>query len=552
MTSMAPKPGIKVGRARQLVRSKTGCLTCRRRKKKCDEVHPICQGCQRNQLECTWAVPSTSIPAVSYKPKVTPFDGQPGVAFGQHLDPTGYIQSSEAAAHLNTALKQTSETNDMAKLLNAASSDAFYGFMKSHEKRFQEAVMQFNLTESPYSNYAFQFAGLDLKPETIKLYDRFLTRFVPVITPPHSHPDLSSWAVLIPLVFKSPEILQLSFACGALDFAWTDPDMMKVVQRHYLAAIRGLRNKIVSQEVSGTEDWLFSIVQLLTTFEKHYGSPTAAVVRHLSGAQRVIRERQLKRVYDGGEIFALNKNDRVLMEAFLYNYSVAILFCSQTDLQYLSPPSIFDEFRPYLQVALYETEVYWSNNPILGAGFTVFEMCAKISWIARKHLLTLEDAESIRSYIRALEIWSVPDIQQNMTDELEYHSFMQHMHASRVMKHAVILLAKKLLNPDLDESSTEVVDHVTQAVEELKSIELGSYVSCILGWAMAIAGCAATVKEHRELFKFRVEKFGENSRAVIFKQILRLYNLAWAVGTDGPEIGLNVIYERDVLEGMAL
>ncbi|KAL4901570.1 fungal-specific transcription factor domain-containing protein [Aspergillus multicolor] len=35
-------------------RSKTGCVTCRRRKKKCDEIHPICGGCARNQLSCQW------------------------------------------------------------------------------------------------------------------------------------------------------------------------------------------------------------------------------------------------------------------------------------------------------------------------------------------------------------------------------------------------------------------------------------------------------------------------------------------------------------------
>lgn len=35
-------------------RSVTGCLTCRRRKKKCDERKPICNACTRNFLECTW------------------------------------------------------------------------------------------------------------------------------------------------------------------------------------------------------------------------------------------------------------------------------------------------------------------------------------------------------------------------------------------------------------------------------------------------------------------------------------------------------------------
>lgn len=36
-------------------RTRAGCLTCRSRKKKCDEVKPRCAGCRRNQLVCEWA-----------------------------------------------------------------------------------------------------------------------------------------------------------------------------------------------------------------------------------------------------------------------------------------------------------------------------------------------------------------------------------------------------------------------------------------------------------------------------------------------------------------
>ena len=36
-------------------RSRTGCFTCRRRKKKCDELlYPVCQNCHRKGLECAW------------------------------------------------------------------------------------------------------------------------------------------------------------------------------------------------------------------------------------------------------------------------------------------------------------------------------------------------------------------------------------------------------------------------------------------------------------------------------------------------------------------
>ncbi|KAK2016940.1 hypothetical protein LZ32DRAFT_600950 [Colletotrichum eremochloae] len=40
-----------------IFRVRTGCFTCRGRKKKCDETKPRCRGCERNKLECQW--PST-------------------------------------------------------------------------------------------------------------------------------------------------------------------------------------------------------------------------------------------------------------------------------------------------------------------------------------------------------------------------------------------------------------------------------------------------------------------------------------------------------------
>lgn len=36
------------------LRSKTGCLKCRRRRIKCDEAHPMCHRCRRGGLECVW------------------------------------------------------------------------------------------------------------------------------------------------------------------------------------------------------------------------------------------------------------------------------------------------------------------------------------------------------------------------------------------------------------------------------------------------------------------------------------------------------------------
>ncbi|KAJ6437434.1 C6 transcription factor [Purpureocillium lavendulum] len=39
---------------------RTGCFTCRRRKKKCNEEKPLCSGCKRNKLDCRWPTEAAS------------------------------------------------------------------------------------------------------------------------------------------------------------------------------------------------------------------------------------------------------------------------------------------------------------------------------------------------------------------------------------------------------------------------------------------------------------------------------------------------------------
>ncbi|KAF8750632.1 GAL4-like Zn(II)2Cys6 (or C6 zinc) binuclear cluster DNA-binding domain [Rhizoctonia solani] len=57
-------------------RSKTGCLTCRTKKIKCDETKPICTKCVHGQRECTWPKdvqvnPSATSSAPSSRPSPT-------------------------------------------------------------------------------------------------------------------------------------------------------------------------------------------------------------------------------------------------------------------------------------------------------------------------------------------------------------------------------------------------------------------------------------------------------------------------------------------------
>jgi uncharacterized membrane protein len=67
-------------RIQRIVRVRTGCLTCRRRKKKCDEEHPICGGCRRNDLGCQWPdVPGRRDSGQRNTPAQTPEERRPSL-----------------------------------------------------------------------------------------------------------------------------------------------------------------------------------------------------------------------------------------------------------------------------------------------------------------------------------------------------------------------------------------------------------------------------------------------------------------------------------------
>ena len=47
----APSTGVK-----KQTRTRTGCLNCRRKKRKCDEGRPVCGTCRRRSEQCEWGL----------------------------------------------------------------------------------------------------------------------------------------------------------------------------------------------------------------------------------------------------------------------------------------------------------------------------------------------------------------------------------------------------------------------------------------------------------------------------------------------------------------
>lgn len=93
-------------------RSKTGCLTCRTKKIKCDETKPICTKCVHGQRECTWPKdvqvnPSATSSAPSSRPSTTA--GTPQRSPSRTAPSSGLSRSNSANGRAGSHILSSSE-----------------------------------------------------------------------------------------------------------------------------------------------------------------------------------------------------------------------------------------------------------------------------------------------------------------------------------------------------------------------------------------------------------------------------------------------------------
>ncbi|KAF9454015.1 hypothetical protein P691DRAFT_693683 [Macrolepiota fuliginosa MF-IS2] len=82
-----PRPDVAPRKRPKYTRSKTGCMTCRVKKIKCDETKPSCMRCTHGQRDCTWpeGVPARKKPSG----RKDSIDGRPSTASSSISESSG-------------------------------------------------------------------------------------------------------------------------------------------------------------------------------------------------------------------------------------------------------------------------------------------------------------------------------------------------------------------------------------------------------------------------------------------------------------------------------
>lgn len=199
------KPAAGIGRPltpwRPQLRTKTGCLECRKRRKKCDETRPCCLACVRLGFGCSWG-PNPSMPGLAR-------------------------QLSRRI--VGRELKHTERSSPC-----------------QNPQLFKPCWNQALVTNKPRQiprTVALRFPGLRSDTDQSLLL-KFNKEFMPRLLRPHAHPQFLDNSYLINLALQFPWFMDSLLAFASSYFARKHGTLGIMVMQYYNGAVRGLRQVI--------------------------------------------------------------------------------------------------------------------------------------------------------------------------------------------------------------------------------------------------------------------------------------------------------------------
>ncbi|CDK25217.1 unnamed protein product [Kuraishia capsulata CBS 1993] len=533
-------------------RVKSGCFTCRSRKKKCDESGPVCRNCLKGSFECVWPQRrNQTLPHTSFKVKK--------------------IKNNKTVFICVSMEDEKTVTR----------------------KRYDLAISCRN-DPGPTSRL-YSIPGVILDSESAMLLKAFMQGFVPSITPQFTLPIITPGGIAIPLLPISSAFREVCFACGASYLAWKNASMVELAQKRYQRSMKTLFDEIKHQNVDGSEDWLVYSMLILSLREKYFGASNAKCTHHLIAAYQMMLKRRHERlngnsqhdhslsqfdkmkfeqylthpstemdaneflVYDlvdegSGETrkqVAFTAQDKYMVDSFAYNYSVELLLCTEQALgKFPSPFDFFDDFRDIMTTPVFDLPVEWMNNPILGAAREGFEVCAKASWIARKHGNHRHEAELLY-HITAHETVGDLPMECNQLQERDITHLKCSLLTRMILMKAAHLLLRKVLFADIATDDPIIQNDVETILTHLALIPNYHPICSIIPWPIMIAGSAALHENQRQFIRKRTSEIGDYVHTHYSYQMLEFFEKAW--GNQGvPGMGCDILLDRPSLEKLCI
>ncbi|KAL2785536.1 hypothetical protein BJX66DRAFT_347412 [Aspergillus keveii] len=380
-----PKPYRRPRRAPAHLRTKTGCLTCRKRRKKCDEQQGTCRNCDRRWLTCIWPSP----PVADASCTLTRSQEAPGALPVTSAD----IDGSQEPPPSSTACYTTSPRTARGQI--AAQEDGDGDLSRA------------------LGNHPHKVPTPPTLPRTVPLvtgalavctksavFDLVRSKWLRELFRPMASASLiqSCYQQSMAMAMHTPFYMHALLASCAAEYpvqnARARDYFPRLSAKHYVRAITGLREALGHADSVRYNIDIASTVLILCIYERAKPGPSSGVGAHLSGLAQLVKSGLSDR---GSSDIGLTGGDdalrRVVLEGFIFHASTSVPFDSLPNHQTANL-----DFAIQLAQGALDTIsnpayglLEHADSPVLGAPPGLFVLIRKISLMHRQHDLGRAD-----------------------------------------------------------------------------------------------------------------------------------------------------------------
>ncbi|KAL4862816.1 fungal-specific transcription factor domain-containing protein [Aspergillus spectabilis] len=357
------------------LRTKTGCLTCRRRRKKCDERRDTCENCARRWLTCIWPSPTATAASDDIQPDFSMPMLSPSPAGSPSIESIG-IRVADTKRGLSNVTHEPTTVPSYAGVIPLASGSIF------------------DLLRTKWLRQLIRPLASGLLIESY-------------------HQESMAMAMSTPFYMHS-----LLACCGAeypVDDVNAREHFWRLSRKHYVRAITGLREALRASEPKLHRQAILRTVLMLCIFERSKPWPSSGVGAHLSGLAQLIQSESAW----GSSDYPVPASSgamirRVMLEAFIFHATTSIPFQPFADQQSnLNVAMRLAESK--LEGMFSEGTPAYPDSPVLGVPPKLFVLIREISLMHREHELSHVD------YNRHLQLWQSLN---SMGEQLSRHRYL--------------------------------------------------------------------------------------------------------------------------------
>lgn len=393
------------------------------------------------------------------------------------------------------------------------------------------------------ADYLNDFRFLEARTE---LDRHFLTVFIQSFLPTLAQvifQDREKCLELVLAAAKESVLLQEVFiACGASIIAFNHAEYRSIAQERYTKAINYYLAELKRGVIQGGEVWFFvavQVLQILCLRDMFADSNATRCAAHFGAAYKII---SLRLSRDDDSISSPKpflELEKIMMENFLFNYSITIFFCDHKELPELVPsPFVFFHLsRAKLVLIFYDSMDRYKYRSMLA-----FQIAAKCSWLCRLKLPLDPDGKLLHMELIQLAETLLLSF-ENESNAYGHANARVTMSIAKVVLNTSIILILKMV--DFETLRAKSLQHLVKAIRA--DIDQPHNKNTIFPiWSFMIAASTSTETEDRMFFKKCLEDLLLRSKSKIIVQILNYLDGLWEL-YDGDE-PFELMFDTKVLD----